>query len=217
MHRLTTTAVLVLCAALISACGRSKAEKQAEETQKAAEQVSSGARDVAEGTQDLTKGLAEMAKGLEDLGAGKTAEPVSFRELQKVFPEIEGWQRGKPTGEKMSSPVSFSQSQVTYTNGDAQLEVKIVDSGLNQILLAPYAMFLTAGYEKETADGYEKSSKVGGYPGWERWDSGSKRGELNALVNKRFLMTIEGSGIDDTKVLYRFAEAADLKKLATLN
>jgi hypothetical protein len=77
-------------------------------------------------------------------------------------------------------------------------------------------MFLTAGYEKETSDGYEKSTKVNGQPGWEKWDSSGKDGELNALVGKRFLVQIDGRGIEDTKLLHELAGKIDMAKLSTL-
>ena len=80
----------------------------------------------------------------------------------------------------------------------------------------PFSTFLTAGYEKETEDGYEKSVKVAGNPGWEKWNSSSKGGELNAFVNKRFVVQIEGRHLDDTKVLYQLADAMQLGKLASL-
>ena len=80
----------------------------------------------------------------------------------------------------------------------------------------PYAMFLTAGYEKETSDGYEKSTKVNDQPGWEKWNTASKNGELNALVGKRFLLTIEGNGIPDTKTLHEVAGKIDMAKLSSL-
>ena len=67
----------------------------------------------------------------------------------------------------MTSPIAFSQTEARYKMGEAQVEVKIVDSAFNQMLVAPWAMFLTAGYEKETSDGYEKSVDVGGHPGFE--------------------------------------------------
>jgi hypothetical protein len=94
--------------------------------------------------------------------------------------------------------------------------MKMVDSGLNQLLLAPYTMFLTAGYEKETANGFEKSTKVNGQPGWEKWNSASRQGELNALVNKRFVVSIEGRRIDANDVLQGFADKIDMGKLAAL-
>jgi hypothetical protein len=77
-------------------------------------------------------------------------------------------------------------------------------------------MFLSAGYEKETQDGYEKSVKVGEHPGWEKWNTEAKDGELNAVVAKRFLLTLDGNGIESTKVLYDLAQATDLAKLASM-
>jgi hypothetical protein len=116
----------------------------------------------------------------------------------------------------MTSPVAFSQAEGQYTKGDASIDVKIIDSGFSQLLLAPYAMMLAAGYERESSEGYEKSTTVNGQPGWEKWNSDSRDGEVNALVGKRFLVTIEGNGIDDVKVLHEAANKVDMGKLASL-
>ena len=132
------------------------------------------------------------------------------------MPEISGWEREKPTGERMTAPFSFSQSSVTYRKGDASIEMKIMDSGFNQLLFAPFTMFMMAGYEKETQDGYEKSVTINGNPGWEKWDTGSKNGELSIVVNKRFLVQVEGHGVEDTKALKAVLDQTDLTKLAAL-
>lgn len=212
MKRLGILALAGLVAA--GACGKSSEEKKQEQ------QVEQAAKAAETGAAEAAMGLEQMAKGLEAMAGGggnaKAVEPVSFRDLQTLFPDVEGWQKGKPTGEKMSSPFKYSQAEVEYTKGDARVTLKMVDSGFNQLLLTPYAMFLTAGYEKETADGYEKSTKVNGEPGWEKWDSSGKDGELNALVGKRFLVQIEGRRIDDTKPLHDFAGRIDMGKLAEL-
>jgi hypothetical protein len=196
----------------IAGCGKSAEEKQAEQTAKTAEQAA----------EEAAKGLEQMAKGLEAAVSGgrsgdaKPVDPVSFRELQALFPDLDGWEKAKPTGERMTSPFPFSQAEVTYTKGDSRVEVKVVDSGFNQLLLTPYAMFLQAGYEKETSEGYEKSTQVNGQPGWEKWNSENKDGELNAIVGKRFLVTIEGNQIEDAKVLHEIAGRIDMGRLATL-
>ncbi|HEV3484822.1 MAG TPA: hypothetical protein VG106_05400 [Vicinamibacterales bacterium] len=209
---------LVLAIA-IAGCGKSADEKKAEQAAQQAEETAKTAEQAAE---QAAKGLEQMAKGLEAAMTGgqsgdvKPVDPVSFRELQALFPELDGWQKSKALGERMSSPFPFSQAEVTYTKGDSRLELKMVDSGFNQLLLTPYAMFLQAGYEKETADGYEKSTPVNGQPGWEKWNSENKDGELNAVVGKRFLVTIEGNQIEDTKVLHEIAGKIDMGKLAAL-
>jgi hypothetical protein len=189
-------------------------ENGAEKMQKAAEQSPGGAEQMAKGLESLAKGFSAMAGG--DPNA-KPVDPVSFRELMAVFPEnLSGWERSKPTGERMSSPVNFSQAEVRFTKGDAQLELKITDSALNQMLIAPFAMMLTSGYEKETESGYEKSVKIGDHPGWERWNGAGKDGELNAIVNKRFMVQVEGRNIDDPKTMHQLMAATQLGKLVDM-
>jgi hypothetical protein len=169
---------------------------------------------------EAAKGLEMLAKGLQGMAAtgpdGKPVEPVNFHDLQAAFVPLDGWDMGKPTGSRMAAPVSYSQAEVRYRKGDAQITASITDSGYNQLLIAPFMMFLQAGYEKETENGYEKSTTVAGSPGWEKWDSSDKQGEVSAFVNKRFVVNFKGNGIDNTKVLYQLASSSNLAKLASL-
>jgi hypothetical protein len=221
------TGVVLIAGALAAglvACGQSAAEKQAEETKKAIEQAAKNAeqagKSAGQAAEQATKGLEQFAKGLETmagaLGGAKAVEPVSFKELYTVFVPFDGWEMGKPTGEKLTSPFAYSHAKVTYRKDDARIEATVTDSGFNQLLIAPFSIFLASGYEKETEDGYEKSVKVAGHPGWEKWDGGGKDGELNAFVNKRFLVQFEGDHLTDTKVLYQLAEASNLAKLVAM-
>jgi hypothetical protein len=212
--------VVTLAVALAAAgCGGSREEAKKEEAANAMADTKKAAEDVANSAGEMAKGLGALAESYKNMAEDanmKPVDPVSFRDLQTVFGDLSGWEKGKPTGERMTSPVPFSQSTVTYTMGDARINAKIVDSGFNQLLMAPYMMFLTAGYEKETDSGYEKSVKVGSYPGWEKWDSNGKDGELHLIVNKRFLVEFEGNGLESTKPLYDLAQSADLAKLAAM-
>jgi flagellar biosynthesis/type III secretory pathway protein FliH len=217
------------------ACGPSAAERQAEEARKQAEAAAEAASKAAEQAGgDLAKGVEGMAKGAEGFAkamegmagvlagaaksanGGKAVDPVSFRDLQTALPTVSGWTMEKPKGERMTSPVAFSQTEVNYVNGDQRVEVKIVDSGFHQILLAPWTMFLAAGYEKETEEGYEKSIKLGQHPGFEKWNSEDKRGELNLVVGQRFLVSVEGRKLADAQVLHEFASSVDAAKLLAL-
>jgi hypothetical protein len=215
MRRFAILAIAALVGA--SACGKSSEEKveekKAEQVAKAAE---SGASEAAKGLEQMAKGLEAMAGGAAAAGNTPAVDPVSFHDLQTLFPDFGGWEKGKPTGERMSAPFKYSQAEVHYTKGDSRITLKMMDSGFNRLLLTPYAMFLTTGYEKETNDGYEKSTKVNGEPGWEKWDSSGKDGELNALVGKRFLVMIEGSHLDDVKPLHELAGKIDMAKLSAM-
>jgi len=212
-------AVAVAFACSAAACGGSDSQQAPAQTPPSTEQAQSGGQGQMQGVEEMAKGFEAMAKGLTAATGGgdaKPVDPVSFRELQTVMPEISGWERTNPTGERMTSPFSFSQATVTYRKGDASVEQKIVDSGFNQLLFAPFSMFMVAGYEKETQDGYERSVSIGGNPGWEKWDKGSRNGELSVVVNKRFLVQLEGSDLDDIKLLHDVLAQTDLTKLAAL-
>ena len=217
---IVAVAVFALTPVIFIACGKSPEEKQAEELQKSAEQVQKGAESVSKGAGDLAKGAADLAAGLGAAFGGdpnvKPVDPVSFRDLIALLPAPAGWEREKPTGERMTSPVSFADASVRLMKGNATVTVKITDSGFNQLLVAPFAMFLAGNYEKETNTGYEKSIKVGDALGLEKWDSETKSGDLTIIVNKRFIVEIDGSSIDDPKMLHTMLDNVDLKKLADL-
>lgn len=225
MPHLKQLAIIGLLLLLTVACGKSEeekaAEKAAEETQEAAEALkkaaeSAGSAGAAQGLQEMAKAMEGMAGAMGGTADGKKVDPVSFESLQSVLPEVSGWQREQPTGESMTLPVRFSQAEANYSMGEANVDVKIVDSAFSQMLIAPWAAFLTTGYSKQSSDGYEKAVSVGGNPGFETWDSRNKDGALNLVIDKRFLVTIEGRNIVDTKVLQEFASKIDAAKLAAL-
>ncbi len=236
---LTLGLVLGLSAFLSAACGQSPEEKAAaaledvakdmeragEAMAKAGEAAGDAAAgaastaagdEAARGMEDFAKAMQGMAAAMGGVNGAKPADPVSFRDLQTAFPEVSGWTMDKPRGERMTAPVAFSETETRYRNGERAVVVKIVDSAFNQILVAPWAMFLATGYEKETDDGYEKSTTVAGHPGFEKWNSASKTGELNLVVAKRFLVSLEGDGLGDPKELHDFAAKVDFGKLAGL-
>ncbi len=216
----------LLALAIVTAisCGKSAAEKQAEQ---AAEDMKKAAEAVTQAQQqggDTAKGMADMAKAMQGMAAaiggggadGKPVEPVATDVLKATLPSVSGWTMEAPEGERMTSPIAYSQVETSYKKGDAEIEMRIVDTGYAQMLIAPWSMFLASGYSREAGDGYEKSVSVGGNPGFEKFDNGSKRGELNIFVNKRFMVSLEGSELTNTKVLHEFASHMDFGKIAAL-
>ncbi len=217
MQKLFTVGVALALVASV-ACGKSEAEKQAEqaaaEMEKAAKAAEAAGQDVAKGMEEFGKAMSGLAGAMG--GDGKTVDPVSFQALETTLPQVSGWERGKPESERMTSPFAYSQTEATYTKGDARIDVKVVDSGFAQMLIAPWSMMLASGYSRESSDGYEKAVTVNGQPGFEKWDSSSKNGELNVLVDKRFLVSFEGSDLADTKVLHEMAGKMDFGTFASL-
>jgi hypothetical protein len=137
--------------------------------------------------------LQEMQAEMEKMGP---VEPLHFKELLPFLPEpISGWEAEEPKGSS-SSMGTFSLSEVerTYRMDQQQIEVKIADWAYRQELWAPF--FIAAGFSQETTEGYNKGIMVGEDPGREEYHNENKDGTLSVLVGKRFLLTIEGDGID---------------------
>jgi len=207
---------IVIAALFTAACGKSEEQKKAEQAaadqKKAAEAIGQAAAQT--GQAAATQGVADAAKAMQGMAAalsgaaggdGKPVDPVPFQTLQSLLPKVSGWEMEEPEGERMTMPVAFSQIEARYKKGEARIEAKIVDTGFAQMLVAPWSMMLASGYSRESSSGYEKATTVSGNPAIEKWNKNSKNGELDILVGKRFMVTIEGNDIDDMKQLQDFA------------
>jgi hypothetical protein len=223
MRAVILAAVLALS---VSGCGKSEeqkaAEKSAEELKQAAEALGKAAAQT--GTAAATVGVGEAAKAMQSManalsgvgGDGKPVDPIAFQTLQTHLPNVSGWTMKEPEGERMTMPVPFSQIETRYTKDKARIDVKIVDTGFAQLLVAPWSMMLASGYSRETSRGYEKSTTISGNPAIEKWNSDRKNGEIDVLLGKRFMVTIEGRDIDDIKQLQEFASNFDFGAIAAL-
>jgi hypothetical protein len=165
--------------------------------------------------QAFAQGLQALAAG-GAAGSGEKVDPVRFQDLISHLPQVSGWEMQKPQGQRMTSPFPTASAEATYRNGGSRVEVEIVDTANNQMLLAPVTVFLQAGYSQESTNGYEKALAVNGQPGWEKWNITAKRGEVNALVGKRFIVSVKGNNVEDTRVLQEFAGRIDFAGLAAL-
>lgn len=220
---MTLFARLISLAALagaVVACSPSPQQQQAEQIRKNAQQLAQNAAQISGNAQEVAKGFEAMARGMAAAASGaadvKPVDPVDFKELRSMLPEVPGWEKGHPEAERMTSPVSFSYASTKYKKSDVEVTEKITDSGFNQVLVAPISMMLATRYAKDSTQGFEKSTTVTGYPAFEKWDKGDKSGELTVFVNQRFLVELESRGMSDNKELQTFLERTDLKKLATM-
>lgn len=199
-----------------SGCGRSEEQQQAEQ---AAEQIRQGAEQVAAGAErsaeQMAQGLQQMAQGFQQMAQG-AATPVDFEQLKAALPEVDGWTRSEARGEQVSMPVAMSRAEARYRQGDASIELEIMDSALSQLLLAPMSMFLASGYSERSDSGFKRAAKIGGQPGIEEWNSDSKRGEVTAVVSNRFIVKATGHDVADLAVVRKTVESVDFSKLSSL-
>jgi len=173
------------------------------------------------GSDEAKQGQAggQLAKAAEQAvqdaasGTPSNVKLVPHESLQALLPQLPGWERGEPKGETVTSGISVSRVTAEYDKGDSSLTFELMDTSMNQALLAPLMVLVKAGYIDRRSDGYTKATTVGGFPGTEEWTPEAKNGEVSALVGGRFVVKATGNSVANVGVIREAVEAIDLKKL----
>lgn len=205
MNRYVLVTSLV-CITLLSSCGASK-EKEDEKKDEA--QVS------AMGAVSAMKEMAEQAEEMQKTGP---VETIDFRKLKELLPaDADGLARKEATGEKNGAAgfaISTANGKYGNTDNTETVELSIVDTGGSGMLMG-LAAWSMIEVDKETADGYEKTGKIGDYKSYEKYNNSDKSGEINVLVGKRFIVSVKGQGVSADK-LKAVLDDVDLAKLADM-
>ncbi|MCF2445516.1 hypothetical protein L0657_16250 [Dyadobacter sp. CY345] len=188
----------------LSACGGKNEEQKQEEKEEPKTAV------------DALQQFADQAKTMQTKPA---VDPVNFRELKELLPEkVLGLERKESSGEKNGAMgFTISRAEATYAgNSDESVHIEIFDTGgvagVGTMALAAWTM---ADIDKETDKGYEKTTKIEGYKGYEKYNNESKSGELNVLVGDRFVVNVNGDNVS-MEQLKSILSDLDLEKLAEL-
>lgn len=213
MTRQLAAGILASVLVAAPACGPSAEQKKAEEAAKAvAEATKTGADQMAQGAAAMAKGFEQLAKGMTAAGTGKV-DVLPFEKLGEAFPEVSGWTRSEVRGKSSTMPFAMSEAEATYENGDARVRLEVVDTALNQMILAPFSMFLVQNYSERSSDGYKKGLTFKGQPAFEEVNNRSKSGEITVVVDKRFIVHARGRNVTDVEAARTVLEKMDFSKL----
>ena len=198
--------ILVLPLSLmLSACGgQTKEEKAEKEVQEAADQLEEAAN--------------QMRDALTNNKKGEKKEVVDWRKLKDLLPnKIDGIPRTNESGETAGAMgFNISQAEGTYEDDDRRIKLLIVDTGGLSGLLSASAAWATVTIDKEDRNGYERTTEIDGYKAFEKYNNSSKNSEINVLVGSRFIVTLEGRGVE-MKELRNAIDDIGLKKLEKLD
>lgn len=225
---------VTILSAMLSACGpspeqvaREQAIKQLEQAAKDMEAAGKKAEAAAaKGGQDMGAAVGEAMKAFGVMaGAAGTAagagsyEPVDFRKLKELLPqELAGFEKGDSSGEKNNAfGIAVSEAKQSFRTADGSKSVRfeITDPGS---LAGPFAlanMWMNVDIDKETSNGYEKTSTVGGRKLHEKWNKNGKHGEVHLVVGNRFMVEIDARGVEmaDIKSLISKIDVAKLEAM----
>jgi hypothetical protein len=148
--------------------------------------------------------------------APRTAEAVGFEQLVPVLAEVEGWTRSTPRGEQVTAGVPMSRASARYEQGEAIVDVEILDSAFHELVLAPVSAYLTAGFAERMTHGYRKAAAINGQPGFEEWNGSTRRAQVTVVVADRFIVNATGRNVDNADAPRAIVQKLGLANLATL-
>ena len=187
---------------LLSGCGGNKEAEEEKEKSKS-----------------TVEALQQFADKAKDMQSKEPVDPVDFRKLKELLPEtIEGLTRKESSGEKNGAMgFTISRAEAKYTgDADASVHVEIFDTGgVAGVATMALAAWTMADIDKETDNGYEKTTKLEGYKGFEKYNNDNKSGELNVLVGDRYVVNVNGNNVTMDKLKSILANL-DLHKLSDL-
>jgi hypothetical protein len=163
----------------------------------------------------VDEAMGEVRKALQ--GDGELKEVVDFRELKKLLPErVLKMDRTDYSGEKAGAfGMNMAVAKATYEEGDRRVEVNIVDfAGITGALMG-MASWATVEVDRESDDGYERTTTIDGYKAFEKYNTSTKDGELNVIVEDRFIVSIDGNNLSE-KEFKKVLEVVNIKKLARM-
>lgn len=169
--------------------------------------------------------LSEAAKNMQTMAEEMTSDtfadrepqpPVSFKVLLTYLPEeIDGMKKENPRGETSTmGEWNYSSASADYKGPDGMsARVEVLDYAYIGMLYAPVRMWLKMKINKESTEGFERTTEIAGYPAYEKWEISGEHAEVTVLVGDRFIVNIDTRKLPENKPR-EIAEHMNLGKLA---
>lgn len=172
---------LLVISMFLSSCGKKKEEQTEQEK-----------------TMEMVDKIKEEA---ENMSNEEPKEVVDAKLLKELLPEeAAGFARKSAESEKTGAMgFMISRAEANYKNDAGSIDVNIIDVAGTGALMG-MAAWSVMDMNKETENGYEKTTTYKGNKAYEKYDSKNKDGEIAVIVAKRFIVTVKGNNVEIDKV-----------------
>ena len=164
-----------------------------------AEKLEESSRDIATGGGQGAQGAAAAIEGLGALARGAGGvDSVDVEQLTPLLPEtFAGLPKTGGNAERNGlAGVTISKAEATYGDGaEKDVTLEIVDSGGTSGLVG-LAGRLGIESQREDADGFERTRKVGDRLIQEKTSKSDGTSEVSITLGGRFVVTATGRGVD---------------------
>lgn len=222
MKKLFVFSFTVFAAFLMSNCinleTEAKEERKAEQLKEdLQDDIDKDLSEAKDDIKDAIGNLGDAFKGLKKKHNIEDKEPVNFREMKKALPKSMAGVDFEESEGQTTGILGFKISTVEaiYQEDDSAFEVKLVDVAGVGKLVKNMANWTEIEIDKESKNGYERTTEIDGYPALEKYNSRKEEGETSLIVDDRFIITIKGEGVSERQ-MRRAVGDVDIRKLKRL-
>lgn len=196
----------VICALLFVGCGGKGDDSEAQEKSDLAK--------LTEAAENMATAAEEAGKGLSD--DREPVPPVSFKILMNYLPkQIAEMKQENARGETATmSEWTYSQASADYNGAEGKsARVEIFDYAHIGMMYAPMRMWLKMKINRESSEGFERTTEVAGFPAYENYENQGEHSEMTVLVADRFIVTVNTNMMPEN-MPREIAKMMQLEKLA---
>lgn len=219
MKKLFVFAFTIAATYLMTSCIQSETPQEKEEKRSITiqEDIDNDLNEAKEDLNDAFGNLGEAIEGLKKKHNIESKDPVNFRDLKKALPKSLAGIDFEESEGQTSGILGFKISTVEaiYKEDDTEFEVKVVDvAGVGKLVknMADWSEFEV---DKESKNGYERTTEIDGHPALEKYNERREEGETSILVNNRFIITIKGDGVSERQ-MRNAVDDINIRKLTRL-
>ena len=155
--------------------------------------------DAEKSLENAFKQAAEAISGaVNSNNNGEKVETMNFRDIKAIIPErILGMDRVKFSGEKTGAMgITIAQANAKFQKEDQWLKLDIVDGATSGIARIGGMAWSTIEIDKESDDGYERTTSIENFKAFESYSERTGRSELKWFYKDRYIISLEGKGLD---------------------
>lgn len=153
---------------------------------------------IADARKEQQDAIKELDTAFGKLKEGN-AEVVDFRLLKEALPErVQGMERVSHNGQKTGiAGLNVSTADAEYRDGDKYISITLLDSGGLGAVMAGLAAWSKVEMDKETEDGYERTTMTDGKKAYEKYNRTTMAGEIAIIAAERFLISVKGENVTE--------------------
>lgn len=156
-----------------------------------------------------------VKKAMEALGSdGNASPPVDHLKLKDMLSEeIHGFERAEYSSQTASAfGINISIAEANYVSSDKSIKLNIADTGGAGMAVMSMAAWSSLDLNKESQDGFERTSTYKGNMSYEKFTKSNNSSELAIIISKRFVVSLDGTKCD-VNDLKKFVDDLDVEQL----